>query len=107
MGYGPLLRRMSSCTTISANLHRSRLAFHTPSGPSDHLPHFVEKGELADRAQLDENSRSSERRQNFPRGLQMRNVDHLAVDPERAGARIGLEGRDNFCARAISAAEGA
>jgi putative hemolysin len=33
MGCGPLLQRESGCTSVTANLRRSRPAFHTPSGP--------------------------------------------------------------------------
>jgi hypothetical protein len=33
MGCGPLLRRKPDCTSVAANVHRSRPAFRTPSGP--------------------------------------------------------------------------
>ena len=51
MGCGPLPRRKSDCTTVTANLHRSIPAFRTPSGPPGHLPRFAEKGEPAGRLQ--------------------------------------------------------
>src|SRR5208282_1825902 len=51
MGYGPLLRRKSHCTTVIANLRRAIPAFHTPSGPPGHLPRFAEKGGPAGRLQ--------------------------------------------------------
>ena len=44
MGYGLLPRRKSDCTTVTANLHRSRPAFHTPSAATRRLPRFAEKG---------------------------------------------------------------
>jgi Homeodomain-like domain len=45
MGCGPLLRRKSDCTTVTANLHRTIPAFRIrPSAPSSPLP---EKGSHA------------------------------------------------------------
>jgi ribonuclease III len=44
MEYGPLAETKSDCTSATANLYRAILDFHTPSGPSGHLPRFAEKG---------------------------------------------------------------
>ena len=54
MGCGPLLRRKSDCTTVTANLHRSIPAFHTPSGPPGHLPRFAEKGNARAACRVDD-----------------------------------------------------
>ena len=34
------------CTGVAANLHRSILAFHTPSAATRRLPRFAEKGDV-------------------------------------------------------------
>ena len=53
MGCGPLLRSRSHCATVTAKLQPIIPAFHTPCGPSGHLPRFAEKGGSSAACRLD------------------------------------------------------
>jgi hypothetical protein len=86
---------MRVCGHVRSIRLEAEAAAHTPSGAPRHLPHFVEKGSLADRAQLDVNAARQSDARNLPRRLQMRGVEHLAVVPEVPDgfdfAGVGLE----------------
>ena len=107
MGCGPLLRRKSDCTTVTANLSRSSPAFHTPSGPSGHLV-SGEGGRIGERAVVRSNRPSPDLSpwppQEEPagkRGTGLASSSTRTVawarDPARARKGVGVCQRDARC----------